>query len=163
MSRLIRASVRVAVPRDAADLNRIEQLAWTPSTHPYAGHRLQGFGSRFDFDGTFVAQVRDEVIGYASVGRAGPGGAQAHVWRLHSIAMRAEHRHQGLGRELLTAAESHAQAAGALKVKLRVLSTNLNALAFYERCGYRVEARLIDEFQVDGRFVDELTMARRIA
>ncbi|CAN5418826.1 hypothetical protein BH09PSE6_BH09PSE6_28040 [soil metagenome] len=163
MSRLIRTTVRPAVAGDRADLDLIEQLAWTPSTHPHSGQRPHDFGSRFSFDGTFVAQVRDQVVGYASIGRAGSGPAQSHVWRLHSIAMRAEHRHQGLGRELLEAAEAFARERDALKVKLRVLGTNLNAIAFYQRCGYSLEARLVDEFQVAGRFVDELTMARRIA
>ncbi len=162
MPKLTRTTMRAAMAADLRELDRIEQWSWARSTHPGAGNGFAPFASRFELAGTFIAQVREEVVGYASTSRASGDPAQSHVWRLHSIVLRPEHRHQGLGRELMTCAEGFAACRGARKMKLRVLSSNVNAIRFYEACGYAIEARLVDEYRIDGSYVDELTMARRI-
>ena len=49
---------------------------------------------------------------------------------------------------------------GARKVTLRVLGTNAVARRLYARCGFVEEGVLRDEFVLDGRFVDDVFMAR---
>lgn len=46
------------------------------------------------------------------------------------------------------------------KLVLTVMSSNEEAKAMYEACGFFEEARLRGEFLVEGRSVDDLFMAR---
>ena len=43
---------------------------------------------------------------------------------------------------------------------LRVLGPNATARALYERAGFVVEGVLREEFHLDGRYVDDVLMAR---
>jgi RimJ/RimL family protein N-acetyltransferase len=47
-------------------------------------------------------------------------------------------------------------------VSLRVLATNPRARRVYERAGFSVEGVLREEFVLDGAFVDDVLMARRV-
>ena len=56
-----------------------------------------------------------------------------------------------------------ARARGARKLSLRVLGTNATAMRLYERLGFQVEGTLRDEFCIDGRYVDDVLMAKHLA
>ncbi len=43
-----------------------------------------------------------------------------------------------------------------------VRATSSSRQPSFLSCGYAIEARLVDEYLIDGSYVDELTMARRI-
>ena len=45
---------------------------------------------------------------------------------------------------------------------LRVLGTNERARSLFERCGFEIEAFLREEYLIDGRYIDEVWMARRV-
>jgi ribosomal protein S18 acetylase RimI-like enzyme len=49
---------------------------------------------------------------------------------------------QGVGRQLMEAAESWARAAGLGRLELKVAPGNQRAIALYERCGFRIERRV---------------------
>ena len=72
-------------------------------------------------------------------------------------------RRRGVASALLAAAEQHARDRGARKLSLRVLSTNETAMRLYERLGFQREGTLRDEFRIDGRFVDDVLMAKQLA
>ena len=55
---------------------------------------------------------------------------------IHDIVVHAEHRGTGVGQGLLQWAETCAQALGACKLTLEVLSNNTKALLAYERAGF---------------------------
>jgi len=55
---------------------------------------------------------------------------------------------------------AEARRRGARKVSLRVLGSNAVARRLYARCGFVEEGVLRDEFVLDGRFVDDVFMAR---
>jgi ribosomal protein S18 acetylase RimI-like enzyme len=55
---------------------------------------------------------------------------------VHDLAVRPGHRGQGVGRALLTAAESLARARGCCKITLEVQEDNLPARQLYERFGF---------------------------
>jgi RimJ/RimL family protein N-acetyltransferase len=55
-----------------------------------------------------------------------------------------------------------ARARGARKLSLRVLGTNAPAQRLYERHGYVTEGRYVDEFLIEGHFVDDLSMAKTL-
>jgi ribosomal protein S18 acetylase RimI-like enzyme len=64
-------------------------------------------------------------------------GQEKYDFYLSHIAILAEHRGQGAGRELLSATERHARRQGARRLFLDVEEHNEEARAFYSRLEYR--------------------------
>ena len=62
----------------------------------------------------------------------------------------------------MDAAVDAATARGARKLTLRVLASNAIARALYESCGFEVEGILREEFLLEGRYVDDVLMARHL-
>lgn len=63
-----------------------------------------------------------------------------HLW-IESIAVRPERQGQGLGHQLLAAAEVLAREAGRAELRLLTNADFASNIALYERCGYVVTAR----------------------
>lgn len=61
-------------------------------------------------------------------------------WYVNFLAVRPEHRGQGLGTRLLAHADAAARAAGTGRMSVIAVDSNLRALALYARCGYRPAA-----------------------
>lgn len=59
------------------------------------------------------------------------------------LAVVAEWRGRGVGRQLLEAAEEHCRQAGIAYLGLAVSSHNLNALRLYQACGFAEERKLM--------------------
>ena len=59
-------------------------------------------------------------------------------------------------------AVEEARRRGCRKLRVRVLVTNAAARALYDAAGFVVEGVLREEFRIDGAFVDDLLMARRL-
>ncbi|MGN6593054.1 MAG: GNAT family N-acetyltransferase [Terriglobales bacterium] len=68
-----------------------------------------------------------------------PRGRYGHVI---TVDVDAAHRRQGLGEQLMRAAEGHYRALGARGMVLEAAVNNAAALSFYARLGYRVERTL---------------------
>lgn len=94
----------------------------------------------------FVATARETVVGHVLVGRPvtidGEPGACAF---LSDLYVHPEHRRHGLGSALTRSAEAHARAVGAVRIALKVLAGNYDAVDFYRQQGYD------DEFLVMAR------------
>ena len=73
---------------------------------------------------------------------------------------RAEAARAWLARPGPGIAAEEAARRGARKLGLRVLGGNASARALYASAGFVVEGVLRDEFWLDGRFVDDVFMAR---
>jgi ribosomal protein S18 acetylase RimI-like enzyme len=85
----------------------------------------------------------DRVIGTAMVGVDGHRG-----W-VYYVAVAPDAQQQGLGSELMQAAEAWLRANNAPKVQLMVRTTNAAVVAFYERLGYSDQSTA-----VLGKFLD---------
>lgn len=83
----------------------------------------------------FVAEQSGNVVGAVKAGYDGVRG-----W-IYSLAVLPEQRSKGIGRMLLTAAESALIDLGCPKVNLQVRSSNSEVVEFYRRCGFEVEQR----------------------
>jgi ribosomal protein S18 acetylase RimI-like enzyme len=84
---------------------------------------------------TLIAERDDVAVGLAIVDlRAG----RAH---LAAIAVRTDWRGNGVGRELLRAAERYARDRGAVEMELTTADSNLAASELFLRNGYRRRAR----------------------
>jgi RimJ/RimL family protein N-acetyltransferase len=59
----------------------------------------------------------------------------------------------------MDAMKQYALEQGITKLRLRVLSSNPGAIAFYTQCGFVTEGRLISEFYIAGKYVDDILMS----
>ena len=107
-----------------------------------------------------VAVEDGELLGFVLLRRPGPLAANAHVLMIGGLAVAPVAQGRGVGRSLVEAALDEAWRRGARKVTLRVLASNAPARRLYEACGFVVEGVFRDEFLLDGRFVDDVVMAR---
>jgi len=63
--------------------------------------------------------------------------AKGHDLYLSTLAVAPEAQAQGVGRQLLAAAEAYARQHGCTHIKISVLAARLELLAWYERHGYQ--------------------------
>jgi ribosomal protein S18 acetylase RimI-like enzyme len=82
------------------------------------------------------------------------------VLAINGLAVSASARRLGVGSALLEEAAAEGKRRGARKITLNVFSSNTVAQRLYERHGYVVEARRRDEFLIEGRYVDDLGLAK---
>ncbi len=64
--------------------------------------------------------------------------AYAKRVRITELLVNAKSRHQGIGKALMAFAESRAKALKARAIVLETQSCNIDAIRFYEACGYKV-------------------------
>ena len=107
-----------------------------------------------------VAVVDGEVVGYVLVRQSTPLPSHVHVLQIDGLAVHPDSQGRGAGRALVEAAVEEARWRGARKLSLRVLETNARARDLYAAFGFEVEGVLREEFLLDGRFVDDVLMAR---
>jgi ribosomal protein S18 acetylase RimI-like enzyme len=148
------------------DLPVVESLirATAPETSPLPPE---------DYPDTFVASTRPEdllvatidgrVVGVVKLARPTSLATNAHVLMIAGLAVSPEHRGEGVGRSLVSAAVSEAKVRGARRLTLRVLASNGRARALYSALGFIVEGVLREEFLLDGRYVDDVLMALPLA
>lgn len=70
-----------------------------------------------------------------------------------------QHKAWVLVKKLLQHLLVNAQAEKIVKISLRVLGTNPNAIGFYEHFGFQQEGRYKKEFFLNGRWVDDYQYA----
>lgn len=64
------------------------------------------------------------------------GGFDGRRGLIHHLAVQREFRRMGVGQALLAEVEKRLQIKGCLKCILVVLEDNINAIRFYEECGW---------------------------
>jgi ribosomal protein S18 acetylase RimI-like enzyme len=84
-------------------------------------------------DGFLVAERDGRVLGCVMVGYDGTRG-----W-LHLLGVHPDAQRQGVGRQLVQAAERWLIARGGAKLNLQVRSDNDAVIAFYQRLGYQLD------------------------
>lgn len=156
--------VRPATLDDEPELRRIDLATWSPASSPSAppgdpdGYRFFG-DDRTTPDQVLVAVQEGRVAGWVKLTPHLLPSNQ-HVHMINGLGVDPDQQGVGVGRALVEAAVERARQQGARKVSLRVLAHNHTARRLYERCGFVVEAVLKGEFLLDGRYVDDLFMAR---
>jgi ribosomal protein S18 acetylase RimI-like enzyme len=161
-------AVRVARAGDEAGLTRLDAAAWTPeSGFPSVAERINDpfftfFTDDSPPDAHLVAELDGRLAGYIRIKPVTPLRENAHVLGIVGLAVAPDDRRRGVGSALLAAAEQHARARGARKLSLRVLGTNETAMRLYEQHGFQREGTLRDEFRIEGRFVDDVVMAKHL-
>ncbi|AKJ13627.1 acetyltransferase [Streptomyces incarnatus] len=154
--------IRVAVPADEAELAALDRATW--STLHAVSPPPQGpfFDERHLPEDYLVAEADGRLAGYVRIGRPTPLASNAHVLQIQGLAVAAQARGRGLGRALIRAAVEEARGRGARRLTLRVLGHNAPARALYASEGFAVEGVQPEEFLLDGAYVDDVLMGRRL-
>jgi RimJ/RimL family protein N-acetyltransferase len=162
--------IRRAAPGDAAALVELartvgaEPEGWliadgdwrTPSEE----RRYLRAVRRHSHAAVFVAEAPEGIVGRLSIARD-PHPASEHVADL-GLMVAAEHRRQGIGRALMTAAEAWAREAGVRKLELHVFPHNEAAIALYEDLGYEREGFRRGQYRRGRTFLDAVLMAKQL-
>lgn len=137
--------------------NRIWSIATTPAVIKW--DTVNEYRQRNPEGSQIVALVNGKVAGYLGYHAPTPLETNQHVLEL-DIAVDLPYQGMGVGKKLLAYAEQIFRQMGIKKLSLRVLETNTGAISFYKKCGFLEQGRLIKEFYLEGRYVDDLLMYR---
>jgi ribosomal protein S18 acetylase RimI-like enzyme len=159
--------VRPARLADQAALTELEAIAWSPeSGFPSVIASDQRDAAFFDAgnppEDFLVAELNGHVVGYIRLKPPTKLLENAHVIQVQGLAVHPDARRRGVAAGLLDAAEEKLRGRGIHKLTLRVLSTNQPAIRLYERHGFVREGTLLEEFCINGRFVDDVMMAKKL-
>ncbi len=161
--------MRPARPGDDAALAELDAVAWSaesgfPSVIKSAGNP---HGSFFSADNPpeahLVAEMGGSVVGYIRLKAPTHLPENVHVIQVQGLAVHPAARRHGIAAMLLAAAEQRLRERGTQKLSLRVLSTNQAAIGLYERLGFTREGVLYQEFFINGRYVDDVLMAKHLS
>ncbi|MEU6475588.1 GNAT family N-acetyltransferase [Streptomyces sp. NPDC047017] len=159
------ARVRRAASGDEEALGRLDRAVWSPlhSVQPRPEEPYEPFFTpRTGPRDHLVAERAGRLVGYVRVGRPTALASNAHVRQINGLAVAEEARGTGVGRALLRAAVAEARRQGARRLTLRVLGHNAPARRLYASEGFAVEGVQPEEFHLDGAYVDDVLMGRRL-
>ncbi|GAA0257675.1 GNAT family N-acetyltransferase [Halobaculum roseum] len=108
----------------------------------------------------FVAAVDDDVIGWVHLEL--PEAEKLSHTAVLTVGLLPEYRGKGIGSTLLARGESWAADNGFEKLYNSVPATNADAVEFLVAHGWEREAVRERHYKIDGEYVDELMLAKRI-
>ena len=147
--------LQLARPEDRSDIEVLAQqvhrmhVAWRPDIYELADEMWPQ--SRFDDAISqrqlVVAKEEDTVVGYVVV-KIRDYNTTGHVRRkvllVDEICVDESRRNQGIGTEMMIAVRAIAKAFGCTDMQLGVYPQNNEALAFYQKCGFRIRSINMD-------------------
>jgi len=157
------AGVRTAEASDAAAIAAIynqgiaERAATFDTGEVTAGEVLGWLGD--DGQPVLAAERDGRVAGWARVIRSGERCAFAGVGE-YTIYLDADARGLGIGRRLVDALVTAAEAAGYWKLQGRLFTTNAASIALARRCGFREVGVYERHGRLDGEWKDLLIVER---
>ncbi|MFD8071256.1 GNAT family N-acetyltransferase [Streptomyces sp. NPDC059718] len=156
--------VRPALLSDDPALVRLERATWSTlhAVRPPREENEDFFSERWGPDAFLVAEADGRVAGFVGAVPPTPLASNAHVRQIQGLTVDTWARGRGVGLELVLAAVAEARRQGAVRVTLRVLGHNTPARRLYEAAGFTVEGVLRGEFLLDGVYVDDVCMGRRV-
>lgn len=156
--------VRPALLSDDPELARLDRATWSTlhAVRPPLEESEDFFGEHSGPDTFLVAEIDGRLAGFIKMVPPTPLASNAHVRQIRGLAVDTWARGRGVGLELVLAAVAWARRQGALRVTLRVLGHNTPARRLYEAAGFTVEGVLPGEFFLDGAYVDDVCMGRRV-
>jgi N-acetylglutamate synthase-like GNAT family acetyltransferase len=135
MSALPLPSIRLATPEDSPALTDLASQLGYPSTLEQVVKRLNNLIEKPEENAVFVAELDGRVVGWVHV----------HLYLLlvddleaeiGGLVVDADLRGQGVGAQLMAAAEAWARENGCQSVYLRSNTLRTEAHAFYRHLGY---------------------------
>lgn len=156
-------NIRPSRKADIHQLMTIDHLIWnetnTPSHIYYES--AEEYGNNNPEGSQFVAEIAGSVAGYIGFRHPTPLETNRHVLEL-DIGIHPDFQRKGVGKALMNFIESWARTNGIRKITVRVLDTNPTAISFYMKNGFVEQGRLVDEFFINGNYVDDLLLYKKI-
>ncbi len=154
--------IRWSRAEDLPALTALNNSVWNEKNSPHVTPMTAAeYAERSPPGSELVAIADGAVAGFIVFRSASRMASHAHVAEL-AIAVHPAFQGLGIGRKLVEAACVEAKAQGKRKLSLRVMATNEKAIAFYEKLGFQVQGRLVEEFYAGGRYVDDILMYKML-
>lgn len=152
--------IRLSELKDAAQLMELDALVWDKYTspEPLNWRSRQQYLQHCPPGSQLIAVQGERVCGYVGFHPATGMPVNRHVYEIN-IAVHPHDRRCGMATALMDAMKQYALEQGITKLRLRVLSSNPGAITFYTQCGFVTEGRLISEFYIAGKYVDDILMS----
>jgi RimJ/RimL family protein N-acetyltransferase len=109
---------------------------------------------------TFVLEDNKKLVGYV-FGNIFTANRKKHCMNL-AIAILQEYTGKGYGTKLMNTIEEYAINNGITRLELEVAKTNKVAISLYQKTGFEKEGIKRNAFLVNGKYEDELLMAKII-
>ena len=157
----MKIEVRLSKKSDFEHLLEIDNRVWNTATTPaiIKWNSVSEYKQRNPEGSQLVALVNGKVAGYLGFHSPTPLNTNQHVLEI-DIAVDRYFQGIGVGKSLLSSAVKIFKEKGIKKLSLRVLETNSGAIRFYQKCGFLEQGKLINEFFIDGKYVNDLLMYR---
>jgi len=124
---------------DSLHRSQLPEQFQKPTGNPRSRDFYQGLLTDPDA-GFLVAEKRNQILGFVQIVIRETPRLEILVPRVYgvidSLVVSAEQQRQGLGRELVKAAEEWARSRGAEFIELNVYSFNYRAIEFYSYLGF---------------------------
>lgn len=105
-----------------------------------------------------VVEAEGNIIGMSAI-HIGNNPKNSHVGGL-GINILKDWRGLGIGTALMKYMMYWAKSRGLEKLDLEVFSTNQRAIHLYEKFNFQVEGIRKKQYKIEGKYVDEITMAK---
>jgi ribosomal protein S18 acetylase RimI-like enzyme len=95
----------------------------------------------------YVAKLQNTVVGYVTLSiqeKSGPGTVSKRLLRLDSICVDKALRGHGIGKAMVTDVRALARVFRCTELILGVHPENDEAIAFYQKCGFRIRTINMD-------------------
>jgi RimJ/RimL family protein N-acetyltransferase len=108
----------------------------------------------------FVAEQEHQLVGHL---QAFGGEFNRNRHKIYIvIGILQQFTGKGIGRRLFSEMESWARFIHAHRLELTVMAHNKNAITLYQKLGFEVEGTAKEALLVDGKYIDEIYMAKLI-
>ena len=123
--------------------------AWRPDIYVHADepYPKETFQQDILERKVYVAKLQETVVGYVIVSvmiKDGPGTVSKKLMRLDSICVDESLRRHGIGTAIMADVRALAKAFGCKVLLLGVHPENNEAVAFYQKCGFRIRTINMD-------------------
>jgi RimJ/RimL family protein N-acetyltransferase len=155
--------IRPSTMSDFGQLVELNNVIWKDynTPQPIYWESEDDYSKQCPAGSQFVAISNDNVAGY--VGYKNPSKLRSNIHVLEIIiGIHPNFQGKGIGKALINYTCKWGKENGITKLSLRVLATNEPAISFYLKNGFIEQGRLIDEFIIGGKFVDDILMYKKI-
>ncbi|TCS96876.1 GNAT family N-acetyltransferase [Hazenella coriacea] len=155
--------IRASRSEDMKSLMDLNHLIWNETNTPQIPHweSVEKYEKAFPAGSQHVAIVDQQVAGCIRFHHPLKALSNQHVLEL-DIGIHPHFQGKGIGSALLNYVYEVAQKQQIRKLSLRVLSTNHSAISFYKKNGFTEQGRLVEEFFINGRYVDDILMYKLV-
>lgn len=134
-------------------------LTFSPDETEKKAAKEEDFIKKYDdYKQVFIALEDDKIVGYIGIGRS-------HLFRLNHVAkftvgVLEDYKRRGIATQLIKFAEKWAKEKGVKRLELSVITKNKEAVALFQKTGFKEEGMRKKSMKIDEKYFDEFLMAK---